>query len=541
MNTAEVAIGTRPRAHGELAWALALVRAHPVAVAAATAGVVARVAFWIVTDRRFEDALITVTHARNAAQGLGLTHHQGEPVTHGFTSALSVLVPLAGELVHGGGGFVALRLVSLAAFVVAIACAAGIGRRLDIPEWLMVFPLGYLALDQNQIFFGMSGMETQLATAVLLAGLYTLMAERVLVTGALLGLALLARPDFVLWVLPALVYLVARHRRQGLVAGAIAACVVLPWAVFTTAYYGSPVPQTIRAKGARFDRDFPALTDPVGWLEHTWDSVSGLKSLWLAWTPFMEESRVASAPVDLVLLAYVAVAFIALAVTGLFRTQGRPAWLVAVAYLVSFVVYWIYLLPGKYYEWYYGPFMALAAIAAAAGLAAVHRFVPRAAVGAGLVLTAAFAVHLPATLVLEGRIQHRIENGVREQVGRYLGAVVGPRERVVSEWAGYTGYYSNVTLYDYPGLTSPGAYAALERLGPGKNSLSHLIDATRPEWVVLRPFEWTELRERFPHAASSYMLEREFRIDRSEVDLRFAGVRYGTIDTDFLVFRRTSG
>ncbi len=187
---------------------------------AAVAGVAVRIVFWAMTDRRFEDGLITVTHARNAANGLGLTHHPGEAPTHGFTSAISVLVPLLGELVQSGAGFFALRALSLLAFLVAIVCAAGIGRHLGIPQWLMIFPLGYLAFDQNQIFYGMAGMETQIATAVLLAGLYAIMRERVVVTGALLGLALLARPDFILWVVPALVYLFVRDRREGLAGSA---------------------------------------------------------------------------------------------------------------------------------------------------------------------------------------------------------------------------------------------------------------------------------------------------------------------------------
>ena len=41
--------------------------------------VLARVAFWLITDRVWEDALITVTHARNVVAGIGLTHHPGGP------------------------------------------------------------------------------------------------------------------------------------------------------------------------------------------------------------------------------------------------------------------------------------------------------------------------------------------------------------------------------------------------------------------------------------------------------------------------------
>ena len=70
----------------------------------ASLGVGLRLAFWAYTGRVWEDALITIAHARNAVAGLGLTHHAGEPPTHGFTSALSVLIPLVGEAISRDGG-----------------------------------------------------------------------------------------------------------------------------------------------------------------------------------------------------------------------------------------------------------------------------------------------------------------------------------------------------------------------------------------------------------------------------------------------------
>jgi hypothetical protein len=532
---AHTADRARPEIAGYTA-ALAIVRSYPVAVAAAVSGIAVRILFWTMTDRRFEDALITIVHAQNLLDGLGLTHHPGEPRTHGFTSAISVLVPLAGEAAHDGGGLFALRFVSLLAFVVAVVCAAGIGIRLGVPQSLMVFPLAYLALDRNQIFYGMSGMETEIATAILLAGVYALMRERVVLTGVLLGVALLARPDFVLWVVPALVFLLLRRFRDGLVAGGIAACFVLPWLAFTTAYYGSPVPQTIRAKSARYPAELPSPTDPAAWLSHTWDRLSELSSFGRVFVPFLENGYLVSAPVSVMILAYVAAWFVVFAAVGAFRARGCSAWRAAAAYLVLFTVYRIYLLPNGYYEWYYVPFVALAAVAAAAGLAVIHPRLPRTSVAIACVFALAFAVHLPSTLVLEARLQHRVEDQVRKRTAVYLDTVVAPNERVASESAGYIGYYSRVTLYDYPGLTSPASLRALERLGVERHSFIELINATRPEWLVLRPLELDALRAQFPSVASSYVVNREFRVDGSKADVRSLGVEYG-IDNDLLVLR----
>src|SRR5690242_1687916 len=73
-----------------------------------------RLGYWIYTSRTWEDALITLQHAENGARGLGLTHTPAAgPPLHGFTSPLSVLIPLAGEAMHAGWGLAFLRIVSV--------------------------------------------------------------------------------------------------------------------------------------------------------------------------------------------------------------------------------------------------------------------------------------------------------------------------------------------------------------------------------------------------------------------------------------------
>src|SRR5262245_42705376 len=130
--------------------------------------VLARIAFWVVTNRMFEDGLTTITHARNVPLGLGLVHHVGEGHVHGLPSALGVLIPLVGELIHEGSGMFAMRVASLAAVCVALVYARLICRDLGLGAFPTAFVLAYLAFDQNMIFYGMSGMETQVAVAVIL-------------------------------------------------------------------------------------------------------------------------------------------------------------------------------------------------------------------------------------------------------------------------------------------------------------------------------------------------------------------------------------
>ena len=182
-------------------------------------GLIARIAFWAITDRKLDDALITIKFDKNLADGFGLIHNFGEGHVQGFTSALSVLVPMPGELIWHGGGLFLIRLVSLACFALAAVYAYRIANESGLGRWPTGFVLAFLALDQNQVFFGVAGMETQIAVAVLLAGFYYVLVEDYPKSGVALGLALLARPDFVLWVAPAYVFLVIRNFREALRAG----------------------------------------------------------------------------------------------------------------------------------------------------------------------------------------------------------------------------------------------------------------------------------------------------------------------------------
>jgi len=134
------------------------------------AALAARIAFWVVTNRAFEDGLTTITHARNVPLGLGLVHHPGEGNVHGFTSAIGVLIPLVGELIHEGSGLLAMRLASLVAVCVALLYARLICHDIGVGPFPTAFVLAYLSFDQNNIFYGMSGMETQVAVAVILGG-----------------------------------------------------------------------------------------------------------------------------------------------------------------------------------------------------------------------------------------------------------------------------------------------------------------------------------------------------------------------------------
>ena len=470
--------------------------------------VLARLAFWLITDRVWEDALITVTHARNVVAGIGLTHHPGEPVTHGFTSAVSVLIPLAGEVVVHGSGIFVLRVASILAAIATIVLADRICRRLDLGRWPTALVLVYLAVDQNHIFYGMAGMETQVAVAVLLWSIDAVMAGFVLRTGLSFGIAVLTRPDFLLWNGIATLDLAARDWRRAVRAVAIGALVVAPWIVFTTLYYGSPIPNTILAKSAHFVAPLPATLDPgalAAWAgQAITDHVSAIS---LTFAPFFEDTLVVGAPLPLGLAYFISILVWILATLGAVRTWRIPGWRAAVLFAAAFTVYRIALLPGAYFDWYVPPHTAILIILAAAGIHSLRptpQLDPRPALA--LAVAVAFAIHTPFSLALERKLQTDIEVAVRTTVGQELGRLIRPGETLATESAGYYEYYSNATMLDYPGLTSVRAREAMQSLPKDRRTIIDFLDAVEADWLALRPAEWDGLVARYPDTAARYEL-----------------------------------
>ncbi len=534
---------TRLRPGIDVTRAVTWIRAHPLLVGAIAVGLLARIFFWAYTGRVIDDAMITVKHAKNVADGVGLTHHLGEggPV-HGFTSVLSVMVPIPGELIGDGGGLVALRLVSLGCFVAAIVAADAICRHLEIGTWPRALVLAFLALDQNQIFFGMAGMETQIATAVLLVGIYYVLVEDFVKAGALVGLALLARPDFVLWVAPAYLYLLIRDRRRGLQAVLIGAAFVVPWLIFATGYFGSPVPNTIIAKSQAFGPALPSLLDPGAVIDYAGDVVTDLKAFVLSLRPFHERAFLLSTPVPEFLLNVVVWAVAGLALIGGISTWRRPSFRPAIAFVVLWLGYKTVFIQTGYFEWYGVPIMAVMVVLAAAGLTWLSRWIPTAAIaGVAAAIALAYAIHIPFSYPIEERTQHGIEDQVRDQVGRYLGEVTEVGETMTSEPAGYVGYYTNATLLDYPGLTSRTATETMSdqpRFADDPSAPLRITELLRPDWLILRPAEWAGLQQLNPEVAAEYTLAREFKT--TGVSTEQGGLEYFNIDTDFLVLRHTA-
>jgi len=451
----------------------------------------ARLVFWFMTDRIWEDGLITLRHAENAAQGLGLTHHPAHGRVHGFTSPLNVLVPLVGELVRPGFGMPLFRIVTTLCGAAAVWFAGRIADSIRLSTPAMVFWLTFLALDHSQISYGVAGMETQIWVAVLLGGAWAVAERRWRTLATFLVLAGLSRPEGGIWIVLGLVAVAQKAgAKTALRTAATVALGLAPWVVFTTWYYGSPVPHTMIAKARGYlwgreivgilhdfsirdliDRLLAGLSESV--VPHLGPYFFGNGYSLVPTSPFPGETRC-------VILFFVSCGVVALAARGLWIV---PAFLVGVSIYLIVLVQMIFC-------WYPVPLLALAMLACAFGVdrwtsMLAGRWIQPARWTICLLVAAAYTSPLPATFATEGAIQRLIEDGVRKEIGLWLAAHSDPQDEVAIECLGYVGYYSRLPIHDIPGLSSPRATNALAEAG-GDNFLWPIVDRLKPRWVVLR-------------------------------------------------------
>lgn len=510
-------------------------RSHRLAIIFSMLALVIRIVFWAYTGRVWEDSYITLTAVRNVWLGHGLTYQVSQPHLFSFTSPLSVLIPLLPEGIHQG--LLAMRLSSLVASVAAVIYAHRLCTRVGVSKVAEGFALAFIALDHSQVFFGMAGMETQVATAIILASAYYVYVRSWRAVGITCGLALLARPDLVLWVVPVGLALLVWDRRAFLRAAGYSVLLYGPWVAFATIYYGSPVPHTIvakslyvRAQGSIFARiEYYSMRPSGRYYLTEWRT---------ALAPFKDFTFTIHTPVPEGLLWLTSFLFFVFILAGSAAAGRRFRGLLpVVAYLGLFFAYHTYEHINFYSMWYMPPATALGAILAALGIDRLRRNFPGITQVVACAMAGLFAITVPWMMPLDRTTQIAIDQGVRGKIGMYLNRVMGSHDSVALEPLGYIGWYAmNKIFYDYPGLSSDVVTRTLARLPAYEHNLAYIINALHPTYAVLRPKELRKFRDLFPAEARRYHVVRVF-VAAPGLNLSFRGLTYWTSDGKFFVLK----
>lgn len=526
--------------------------------------------FALYTNHAWEDWYITYRASKNLALGNGLVFIVGERV-HSFTSPLGTLVPALLSFITGNTSDELVlwlyRIICCGLLSLTSVLLLRIAQATSMFNFSTAIMVGLFAFDAKIIDFSINGQETAFMMIFLAALLYALIipSNNFPVRFGLSCAGLMwTRPDSFIYIgglvlgfllfMPESPQFNSRRElsKQILLAGIVALLAYLPWTLWTWYYYGTPIPHTILAKGLAYstlgiDRIWYLLTQIV---EFPYTSVFENSSVTDTFAPIYASiygGWNAGLVYECKILALICAYYWCL-------PGGRR-----LARAVSFAVFVAHLYLSKLtpivFPWYV-PNVAFLSIFVLAQIMQQAMEV----LGAEkykVIAPRAFA-YLPKVLYVCGGCvfllcitmtfatgyemnvqQEVIENGNRKKVGSWLKEhATSSLDTVFLECLGYIGFYSQLKMLDFPGMSSPEVVAARRKLGT--NDFAALIWELQPNWLVLRPLEIYGIEAQMPDLLRSvYVAVEVFDVsDKIDSYANLPGRPYLQFDQTFVVFKK---
>ncbi len=484
--------------------------------------------------RIIDDAFITYRYARNIVRGLGFVYNPGEAVLGTTTPLYTLLLAGLAWITHSEAIPSISLIVNTLADGASTALLYLLAHRLlsssttDSPlpgSCLLPALLGLLwAVSPRGVATAISGMETSIYMLCLIGAYMAWLVGRGWLAAALAALGTFTRPDALIWAGPLALAMIVekwqKHHNQPLLRrlpwaeAGIYLAILLPWLIYGTLTFGSPLPRSMTVKLVAYHR--PWYTALMTLLVHYGIS-------------FSEQATLGTTAALVGCVIYPL-----LAISGglwLFRTDRRAAPLVAFPwlYLVVFalanpLIFPWYLVPPM-------PFYFLCILAGAwtlllkltSALRAEVRWAKWAMAALGLVW-AGFS--LRAWNLHPGYGQDRPAPQVawdepvllQGRIGRLLAPYVGGDVIVATGDIGAVGWYSDARILDTVGLVSPEASAyyplAPEMLGAAGYAIApDMIFDHMPDYIILLESYGENGLFKDPRFDLHYRLFKEFPIE----------------------------
>lgn len=416
--------------------------------------------FALYHGRGFDDPFITYRYAQNIASGQGFVYNPGEQV-------LSTTTPLY-ALILAGGDLVGLPIPLFSNALGCLGLAMGgwvfwrLGQTWHTP---LAGAVGLLLYPTFPLLVSTMGAETAFYLMLVLLGFLSCARRHYSLMAVWLALATLTRGDSVLAVGVAGLYILVEHvqqRRGGMLALPwhallIYGLLLLPWVLFASSYFGSPLPATLAAKQQQ------------GSIPESSSFLAGLLAFGQAYWNF-SYNRIA------VLLALMGLSL---------ALVQHPRWLLLVGWSAVYIVAYTLLGVSSYF-WYNAP--VIIGMLALVGLG-VHVLVQMVRPGLGMAAaTGVAAVVLPLLLYTQLVTLSVSQNDTRmeiyRQVGEWLHTNTPPAATVGTIEIGIIGYYAQRPMIDFAGLLQP---AIARQLSPTSGYNTVAAQATlqyQPDYIV---------------------------------------------------------
>ncbi len=456
-------------------------------------------------ERMVDDAYITFRYARNIVNGAGFVYNPGERVM-GTTTPLYTLLMAGVSFLLRTDNFPAISIwVNALADGLTCVLLAPLGELIGGRRRVGIAAGTLYAVAPFSVTFAIGGMET--SVFVLLLTLTALLYLRRHTAWAFASaLAVLTRPDALIFLGPIALDFALRwlltvratpHAFRSslnipLSTLALFLALLLPWLLFATFYFGSPIPHSVAAKVAAY---------------HLGPAEGFIRLLQHYATPFFENLTFPSTPI---LLAFLA-AYISMTIIGILSSFRRdPRSLCILLYPVLYFATFAIANP-LIFRWYLTPPLPFYFLAILTGLSANADQLPPLSISK--IRNSAFRIPHSAIVFILSLIfflfltsrawtlnpDHGPSRPAPEmawfkleqlytQVGRELAPEVTPQTVIAAGDIGALGYFSGARILDTLGLISPQS-TAYYPLPPDQLVINYAISADliadqKPDYVV---------------------------------------------------------
>jgi len=419
------------------------------------------------TPKPFDDAYITYRYARNLSSGLGFVYNPGERVL-GTTTPLYTLMLAAiawifnPELIPKASQWISIAADAINALLVFRLADWFFKDKRMAGLTSLVFLLHPFRLNVSA-----GGMETSLfLTALLVMYDRYYLGDRKYSSAVFAAIAVLIRPDAILAVFPLFVDWYIQDRHEALIGIVWSVILTLPWLIWATWYFGSPIPHSITAKIITYK-------EPVG------------QAAFYLFT-FLGTGTIGPYHSPIPILAGLAFTAPALAAGLMAMKRHRPHFIAMTVYPLLYAGVMIAVNPAMYFSWYYLPLLPGLLIT----LFSVIWFLPISRIKIRLMMSAILA----AVLLLIPAVLHQAHPGwplSRARETAFWSACRVVKENTSKEAVilapdiGVIGWcLEEASILDPIGLVSPQALRFSKDLPPDQLISPQMIKDEKPDYII---------------------------------------------------------
>jgi hypothetical protein len=428
-----------------------------------------RLAWILYTRLTFEDAFITFRFARNLANDLGFVYNAGYPI-YGSTTPLFTLLMAGWLRVFPDFVVFGATMFGLLAGVTSIFLVWKLLDDVQVERSSLVPVIIVLILSSKLWTHDMGGMETPLVVCAMMASYWMLVRNKLAWSGVFAGILLWVRVDGLFWIAVLVLAAWVINRRVPYPFLTAATLVYLPWMIFATVTFGSPIPYTITAKIQAYYGS--------GHLPLWQNFLTMLRWLTPISLPNLSESGLTVATAVTCLISF----------TGV-RACRRNPWLLVLPIFCAEEMLRLVLMGETYESRYFVPLYWALMLLFGLGAAEIWHWLSPRFTRKKLMGIACLAVYCFISLYFSFRMaqvskdaQYFLYDMSRAKLGLWLNKNTPAWSTVFLEPLGYIGFYADRFMVDQVGLVTPRVVALKNA---GTVTTFGLVTALDTDYVVL--------------------------------------------------------